>query len=67
MSALGKCVAALAQSDFTAGAGKVHVPTRDSKLTRLLSTHLSGSSRIALLAAVAPLKSHPLEGLVLRS
>jgi hypothetical protein len=47
LSALGNCVASLAQ-------GRDHVPFRDSKLTRLLSQSLGGNARTSLLVALAP-------------
>uniref|UniRef100_A0A7S3GHZ0 Kinesin motor domain-containing protein n=1 Tax=Palpitomonas bilix TaxID=652834 RepID=A0A7S3GHZ0_9EUKA len=52
LSALGNCISALAD-------GKTgHVPFRDSKLTRLLSEGLSGNSRTAFVATVAPSALH---------
>jgi hypothetical protein len=47
LSALGNCVASLAQN-------RSHVPYRDSKLTRLLSQSLGGNAKTALLVALAP-------------
>jgi hypothetical protein len=50
LTALGKCVAALA-----APAGTVtHVPFRDSRLTRVLRDALGGRCRASLIACVAP-------------
>jgi hypothetical protein len=47
LAALGNCMNALAT-------GKQHVPYRDSKLTRFLQGSLGGSSRTAVIVAVAP-------------
>ncbi|CAN0414466.1 unnamed protein product, partial [Discosporangium mesarthrocarpum] len=47
LSALGNCVAALAQ-------GRPHVPFRDSKLTRLLQQSLGGNACTALVVTVPP-------------
>lgn len=55
---LGNVVTALA--DSTDGR-KVHVPYRDSKLTRLLEDSLGGSARTALLACITPLPDWHLE------
>ena len=47
LSALGNCIAALADKCS-------HVPYRDSKLTRLLSDSLGGNSKTALVVTVGP-------------
>ena len=47
LSALGNCMSALASASATAG-GVVHVPYRDSKLTRLLQGCLGGGARTAV-------------------
>ena len=47
LSALGNCVAALAEA-------RPHVPYRDSKLTRLLQASLGGTARTCLIACCAP-------------
>eukprot|EP00931_Biecheleriopsis_adriatica_P073343 TRINITY_DN47646_c0_g1_i1.p1 TRINITY_DN47646_c0_g1~~TRINITY_DN47646_c0_g1_i1.p1 ORF type:complete len:1024 (+),score=164.88 TRINITY_DN47646_c0_g1_i1:21-3092(+) len=46
---LGTCISLLAE-----GKKGVHIPFRDSKLTRLLSTSLGGNTRTCLLCAVSP-------------
>lgn len=40
-----------------------HIPYRDSKLTRLLQTSLSGNARVAVLLTMSPLTRHAVEGL----
>jgi len=47
LSALGKCVAALADPR------RVHIPCRDSKLTRLLQDSLKGQSRTAMIVCAS--------------
>ena len=52
ISALGNCIAALsAAGGRRAG---VHVPFRDSKLTRLLTDSLGGNTKTSLCAMVGP-------------
>jgi kinesin family protein 3/17 len=52
---LGRCISSLAQRSL----GKdLHVPFRDSKLTRLLQDSLGGNARTYLLATVSPLKAN---------
>lgn len=52
---LGQVIAALSQiSSHRGDASRVHVPWRDSKLTRLLYGNLGGSSNTFLLATVGP-------------
>lgn len=50
--ALGKVISALV--DGQNGGGSVHVPYRDSKLTRLLQDSLGGNSRTIMIACVSP-------------
>ena len=51
IAALGNCISALAAN----GAGSpVHVPFRDSKLTRLLTDSLGGNSKTCIYACVGP-------------
>ena len=52
LSALGNCIAALAEKEDNAAASGRHVPYRDSKLTRLLSDSLGGNSRTSLIVTV---------------
>lgn len=47
LTALGKCVNALAE-------GSPHIPTRDSKLTRLLRDSFGGSARTSLVITISP-------------
>ncbi|CAO1632701.1 unnamed protein product [Parajaminaea phylloscopi] len=59
---LGSVISKLsaAASQPTAAA---HIPYRDSKLTRLLQTSLSGNARVAVLLTLSPLPQHAAEGL----
>ncbi|GAA93598.1 uncharacterized protein L969DRAFT_95756 [Mixia osmundae IAM 14324] len=50
-------------SASTSKAQAQHIPYRDSKLTRLLQTSLSGNARIAIVCAVSPEPKHALETL----
>lgn len=52
--ALGRVVNALTQERDGDGRGNVHVPYRESTLTRLLANALGGYSRTALVACVSP-------------
>lgn len=56
LTALGKVIMAL-ESTATA-AEKVHIPYRDSKLTRILQNSLGGNSYTVLLAAIHPCGSY---------
>ncbi|KAH8929264.1 kinesin-domain-containing protein, partial [Atractiella rhizophila] len=56
--ALGTVIAKL-----TEGKGTTHVPFRDSKLTRLLQTSLSGNARVAIVCAISPEFQHGVETL----
>ncbi len=47
LSALGNVIAALVR-------GKVHIPYRDSKLTRLLQSSLGGNTKTIMMAAISP-------------
>ena len=49
------CISAL--GDPQKRAAKVHVPYRDSKLTRLLQSALGGNSRTCMIACVSPADS----------
>ena len=57
---LGRCIAALAQAakrakrDPGAAAAAIHVPYRDSKLTRLLGDALGGNATTRLIATLSP-------------
>eukprot|EP01018_Ginkgo_biloba_P033597 Gb_20368 [translate_table: standard] len=51
LTALGKCINALAESSS-------HIPTRDSKLTRLLRDSFGGSARTSLVITVGPSPRH---------
>eukprot|EP00051_Salpingoeca_urceolata_P018835 m.267969 g.267969 ORF g.267969 m.267969 type:complete len:1177 (+) comp19290_c0_seq13:198-3728(+) len=52
LSALGKVISALA--DESLGKQKVHVPYRESMLTRLLANALGGNSKTVMIAALSP-------------
>lgn len=59
MYTLGRCIAALAVKSRDEGSMKspvkhVHVPYRDSKLTRLLQDSLGGNAKTCLLATINP-------------
>ncbi|KRX06694.1 P-loop containing nucleoside triphosphate hydrolase [Pseudocohnilembus persalinus] len=61
ISALGNCIAALAQESKSNNLGKKnsllpnqHIPFRDSKLTRILSENLCGNSSTSIIACVSP-------------
>ena len=47
LSALGNCMNALAE-------GRMHVPYRDSKLTRLLQGCLGGGARTSIIVTIPP-------------
>ncbi|XP_040990212.1 kinesin-like protein KIN-UA isoform X2 [Juglans microcarpa x Juglans regia] len=51
LSALGKCINALAENS-------VHVPIRDSKLTRLLRDSFGGTARTSLVITIGPSPRH---------
>ena len=50
LSALGNVIAALTEKK-----GRVHIPFRDSKLTRLLEDSLGGNCKTTMMAMVSPL------------
>uniref|UniRef100_A0A2C9VY08 Kinesin-like protein n=1 Tax=Manihot esculenta TaxID=3983 RepID=A0A2C9VY08_MANES len=54
LTSLGKCINALAESS-------PHIPTRDSKLTRLLRDSFGGSSRTSLIITIGPSSQHHAE------
>lgn len=51
LSSLGKCINALAENS-------PHIPTRDSKLTRLLRDSFGGSARTSLIITIGPSARH---------
>ncbi|KAH0747299.1 hypothetical protein KY285_008956 [Solanum tuberosum] len=51
LTSLGKCINALAENS-------PHIPTRDSKLTRLLRDSFGGSARTSLIITVGPSSRH---------
>jgi len=71
LTALGKVVMALHRASVTTGGGgtagkeheQLHVPYRDSKLTRVLQNYLGGTSFLSLLATVHPRKDDADESL----
>lgn len=54
LSSLGKCINALAENS-------PHIPTRDSKLTRLLRDSFGGSARTSLIITIGPSARHHTE------
>ncbi|XP_043702997.1 kinesin-like protein KIN-UA isoform X4 [Telopea speciosissima] len=54
LTSLGKCINALAEKS-------PHIPTRDSKLTRLLRDSFGGSSRTSLIITIGPSARHHAE------
>ncbi|GMI86984.1 Arabidopsis thaliana KINESIN Ungrouped clade, gene A, ARMADILLO REPEAT-CONTAINING KINESIN 1 [Hibiscus trionum] len=54
LTSLGKCINALAENS-------PHVPTRDSKLTRLLRDSFGGSARTSLIITIGPSSRHHAE------
>ncbi|CAI0442652.1 unnamed protein product [Linum tenue] len=51
LTSLGKCINALAENSL-------HIPTRDSKLTRLLCDSFGGSARTSLIVTIGPSARH---------
>lgn len=51
LTSLGKCIYALAENSS-------HIPTRDSKLTRLLRDSFGGSARTSLIITIGPSSRH---------
>lgn len=63
LMALGKVVYALSEQGKQKASGKVggvplHIPYRDSKLTRLLQPSLSGNAQMVLICCISPLATH---------
>ncbi|KAG7998479.1 hypothetical protein I3843_01G260900 [Carya illinoinensis] len=54
LSSLGKCINALAENS-------PHIPTRDSKLTRLLCDSFGGTARTSLIITIGPSARHHAE------
>ncbi|XP_076911363.1 kinesin-like protein KIN-UC [Bidens hawaiensis] len=54
LTSLGKCINALAENS-------PHIPTRDSKLTRLLRDSFGGSARTSLIVTIGPSSRHHTE------
>ncbi|KAK4385640.1 Kinesin-like protein KIN-UC [Sesamum angolense] len=54
LTSLGKCINALAENS-------PHIPTRDSKLTRLLRDSFGGSARTSLIITIGPSSRHRAE------
>ncbi|XP_051130815.1 kinesin-like protein KIN-UC isoform X2 [Andrographis paniculata] len=54
LTSLGKCINALAENS-------PHIPTRDSKLTRLLRDSFGGSARTSLITTIGPSARHHAE------
>ena len=56
LAALGKVITALSRADSQVekGAAPIHVPYRDSALTRMLQDSLGGNARTMMLATVSP-------------
>lgn len=60
---LGSVISKLSMAASNPSAASAHIPYRDSKLTRLLQTSLSGNARVAVLLTMSPLTKHAIEGL----
>ena len=60
LMALGQVVLGLSESCKANGERKLksHIPYRDSKLTRLLQSSLSGNAQMLLMCCISPLASH---------
>ena len=52
--ALGNCINALVTNSQKPDKKAIHVPYRDSKLTRLLKDSLGGNSRTVMIANISP-------------
>lgn len=50
--ALGNCINALCEANERGG--KIYIPYRDSKLTRLLKDSLGGNCRTVMIACISP-------------
>ncbi|GAC99051.1 hypothetical protein PHSY_006648 [Pseudozyma hubeiensis SY62] len=59
---LGTVIGKLTEPSET-GTGDAHIPYRDSKLTRILQTSLSGNARIAVICTLSPDMEHANETL----
>jgi centromeric protein E len=59
---LGTVIAKLSDQCQT-GKEDMHIPYRDSKLTRLLQTSLGGNARVAVVCTMSPLKEHAVESM----
>ncbi len=51
---LGKVIYALSEKGTATAAAGVHIPYRDSKLTRILQNSLSGNARVAVVCTINP-------------
>lgn len=60
---LGSVISKLSAAASGSSASTAHIPYRDSKLTRLLQTSLSGNARVAVLLTMSTLPQHAAEGL----
>ena len=58
LSALGDVIKALEQRSLDTPGGKIHVPYRNSTLTKLLSDFLGGNSKTIMIAACGPAASN---------
>jgi len=54
LSALGNVISALVVASGPKGGKDVHIPYRDSKLTRLLQDSLGGNTKTIMIAAISP-------------
>ena len=54
LSTLGKVISALGKKSHQGPSSSVHIPYRDSKLTRFLQDSLGGHTRTVLIATVSP-------------
>ena len=58
LMALGQVVYKLSEMERQGASEKVHIPYRDSKLTRLLQPSLSGNAQIVIICNISPQASH---------
>ena len=54
LMALGNVINALSEMGASKGKKKIHIPYRDSKLTRLLQESLGGNAATVMIAAISP-------------
>jgi len=57
LSSLGQCIQALSETSSTAtapGSKRLHVPYRNSKLTKVLKDSLDETSNVALIICISP-------------